>query len=242
MEYINNKINNMKKNILIIGGSKGIGLETVNLLEEKHNLYVTSRSKENLEDKNITHFTFDVLKDDISDLDLPEQIDGLVFCPGSINLKPFKMFKPSDFEEDINLNFMSLVKVTHKLLNKLKASDQASIVYFSTVAVQMGMPFHTSVAAAKGAIEGFARSLAAEYAPSFRVNVIAPSLTDTPLATRLLGNDKKKEKMDERHPLKRVGTPHDIAAMTAFLLSDDSSWMTGQVLGVDGGMSSLNVS
>ena len=152
------------------------------------------------------------------------------------------MLKPSAFEEDINLNFLSLVKVTHKLIDKLKKSDQASIVYYSTVAVQTGMPFHTSVAAAKGAIEGFARSLAAEYAPSFRVNVIAPSLTDTPLASRLLGNDKKKEKMDERHPLKRVGTSHDIAAMTAFLLSEDSSWMTGQVLGVDGGMSSLNVS
>ena len=232
----------MKKNILIVGGSKGIGLETVNLLENKHNLFVLSRSKENLEGKNITHFTFDVLEDDIAALDLPDRLDGLVFCPGSINLKPFKMLKPSAFEEDINLNFLSLVKITHKLIDKLKKSDQASIVYFSTVAVQTGMPFHTSVAAAKGAIEGFARSLAAEYAPSFRVNVIAPSLTNTPLASRLLGNDKKKEKMDERHPLKRVGTPHDIAAMTAFLLSEDSSWMTGQVLGVDGGMSSLNVS
>lgn len=242
MEFINNKINNMKKNILIVGGSKGIGLETVKLLEGKHNLYVTSRSGDNLEGKDITHFSFDVVNDDISELDLPDQIDGLVFCPGSINLKPFKMLKSSAFEDDINLNFLSLVKVTHKLLDKLKASDQASIVYYSTVAVQMGMPFHTSVAAAKGAIEGFARSLAAEYAPKFRVNVIAPSLTNTPLASRLLGNDKKKEKMGERHPLKRVGTPHDIAAMTAFLLSEDSSWMTGQVLGVDGGMSSLNVS
>ncbi|NBC58055.1 MAG: SDR family oxidoreductase [Bacteroidetes bacterium] len=232
----------MKKNILIIGGSKGIGLETVNLLEDGHNLFVTSRSKDNLEGKDITHYTFDVLKDDISDLDLPDRIDGLVFCPGSINLKPFKMLKPSAFEDDINLNFMSLVKVTHQILDKLKASQQASVVYFSTVAVQTGMPFHTSVAAAKGAIEGFARSLAAEYAPNFRVNVIAPSLTDTPLASRLLGNDKKKEKMDERHPLKRVGTPHDIASMVAFLMSEDSTWITGQVLGIDGGMSSLNVS
>lgn len=232
----------MKKNILVIGGSKGIGLETVNRLEGKHKLYVTSRSGDNLDGKDITHFSFDVLNDNISDLDLPNQIDGLVFCPGSINLKPFKMLKPSAFEEDINLNFLSLIKVTHGLIDQLKASQQASIVYFSTVAVQMGMPFHTSVAAAKGAIEGFARSLAAEYAPSFRVNVIAPSLTDTPLASRLLGSDKKKEKMDERHPLKRVGTPHDIAAMVAFLMSEDSSWMTGQVLGIDGGMSSLNVS
>jgi len=232
----------MKKNILIVGGSKGIGLETVKRMQNNHKVYVASRTKDNLDLQHITHFTFDVLEDDISSLDLPNQLDGLVFCPGSINLKPFKMLKPSAFEEDISLNFMSLVKVTHQLLDKLKASDQASIVYFSTVAVQTGMPFHTSVAAAKGAIEGFARSLAAEYAPKFRVNVIAPSLTETPLASKLLGNEKKREKMDARHPLKRVGQPKDIAAMTTFLLSDESSWMTGQVLGVDGGMSSLNVS
>ena len=232
----------MKKNILLIGGTKGIGLEIVNQLEGKHNIYVASRTNDNLEGKNVHHFTFDALVDDISMLNLPDTLDGLVFCPGSINLKPFKMLKISDFEEDMSLNFMALVKITHKLIDKLKASKQASIVYFSTVAVQMGMPFHTSVAAAKGAIEGFARSLAAEYAPSFRVNVVAPSLTDTPLAKRLLGNDKKKEKMDERHPLKRVGTPKDIASIACFLLGDESSWITGQVLGVDGGMSSLNVS
>lgn len=232
----------MKKNILLIGGTKGIGLEIVNQLHDKHNIYVASRSNENLDGKNVKHFTFDALVDDISSLNLPDKLDGLVFCPGSINLKPFKMLKISDFEEDMSLNFMSLVKITHKLIDKLKASDQASIVYFSTVAVQTGMPFHTSVAAAKGAIEGFARSLAAEYAPTFRVNVVAPSLTDTPLAKRLLGSDKKKEKMDERHPLKRVGTADDIASIACFLLGEESSWITGQVLGVDGGMSSLNVS
>lgn len=232
----------MKKNILIIGGSRGIGLETVKILENECNIYVASRTKDNLENKNITHFTFDVLKDDISNIDIPDKLDGLVYCPGSINLKPFKMLKPSDFETDIELNFLSLVKITHKLIDKLKASDQASIVYYSTVAVQTGMPFHSSVASCKGAIEGFARSLAAEYAPKFRVNVIAPSLTNTPLASRLLNNEKKKEKMDERHPLKRVGTPHDIAAVTAFLLSEKSAWMTGQIIGVDGGLSSLNVS
>jgi NAD(P)-dependent dehydrogenase (short-subunit alcohol dehydrogenase family) len=232
----------MKKNILLIGGTKGIGLEIVKALENKHNIFVASRTNENLEGKNIHHFTFDALVDDISMMNLPEKLDGLVFCPGSINLKPFKMLKISDFEKDMSLNFMALVKITHKLLDRLKASDQASIVYFSTVAVQTGMPFHTSVAAAKGAIEGFARSLAAEYAPSFRVNVIAPSLTDTPLAKRLLGNEKKKEMMNQRHPMKRVGTAKDIASIAAFLLSEESTWITGQVFGVDGGMSSLNVS
>ncbi len=151
------------------------------------------------------------------------------------------MLKPSDFEEDININFMSLVKAVHALLPKLKKSEQASLVFFSTVAVKVGMPFHTSVAAAKGAIEGFAKALAAEYAPTFRVNVIAPSLTDTPLAAQLLNNDKKREKMNDRHPLKRVGTTEDIAAIAKFLLTDQSAWITGQVFGVDGGMSTLNI-
>jgi NAD(P)-dependent dehydrogenase (short-subunit alcohol dehydrogenase family) len=232
----------MKKNILLIGGSKGIGLEIVKELSKKHNLYVASRSDENLSDYDVDYHKFDALTDDISELDLPDTLDGLVYCPGSINLKPFKMMKPSVFEDDMELNFMSLVKVTQALMPKLKTSNQASIVYFSTVAVQTGMPFHTSVAAAKGAIEGFARSLAAEYAPSVRVNVIAPSLVNTPLANKLLGNDKKKEKMDERHPLKRVGEASDIGQMASFLLSENSSWITGQVIGVDGGMGSLNVS
>ena len=232
----------MKKNILLVGGSKGIGLEIVKELSADHHLIVASRTDENLGDYDVTYHQFDAVSDDIKDLDLPDTLDGLVYCPGSINLKPFKMMKPQIFEDDMILNFMSLVKVTQGLLPKLKNSKQASLVYFSTVAVQTGMPFHTSVAAAKGAIEGFARSLAAEYAPSFRVNVIAPSLVNSPLASKLLGNEKKKEKMDERHPLKRVGEPADIGKIASFLLSDNSTWITGQVLGVDGGMGSLNVS
>ena len=231
----------MKKNIVLIGGSKGIGLSITELLQDDHNLFVASRTTGELDTSLVTHLEFAVQKDDITSLNLPDQIDGLVFCPGSINLKPFKMLKPSDFEEDININFMSLVKAVHALLPKLKKSEQASLVFFSTVAVKVGMPFHTSVAAAKGAIEGFAKALAAEYAPTFRVNVIAPSLTDTPLAAQLLNNDKKREKMNDRHPLKRVGTTEDIAAIAKFLLTDQSAWITGQVFGVDGGMSTLNI-
>ena len=172
---------------------------------------------------------------------LPETIDGFVYCPGTINLKPFKMLSPEVFEQDMQINFMFLVKIIHQLLPRLQKSESASLVFFSTVAVKIGMPFHTSIAAAKGAIEGFAKALAAEYAPKFRVNVIAPSLTNTPLAKRLLGNDKKKELMDSRHPMKRVGEAEDIANIAGFLLSDNSSWITGQVIGVDGGMSTLNV-
>ena len=232
----------MKKNILLIGGSTGIGLEIAKKLYKNHNIYIASRNKIDHDNLEVTHLEFDVLKDDISSLDLPEQLDGLVYCPGSINLKPFKMLKPKDFEQEMQLNFFGLIKVVNGLMPKLKESNQASLVFFSSVAVKVGMPFHTSVAAAKGAIEGFAKSLAAEYAPSLRVNVIAPSLTDTQLAEKLLNKEEKKKKMAERHPLKRVGTPEDIAQMTAFLMSDKSSWMTGQILGVDGGLSNLNLS
>lgn len=230
----------MKKNILLIGGSTGIGQELAEILATEHVVFVASRKKGNLSEK-ISHLEFDVLKDEISNLDLPEIIDGFVYCPGSIDLKPFKMIKPELFEKEMNLNFFGLVRSVHGLLDKLKKSDQASLIFFSTVAVKTGMPFHTNVAAAKGAIEGFARSLAAEYTPSFRVNVIAPSLTDTPLAEKLLSNEDKRKKMEQRHPLKRVGTPKDIASLAAFLLSEDSSWITGQVLGIDGGLSTLNV-
>ena len=231
----------MRKNIVLIGGSHGIGLETAKNLAEDHNVYIASRTSEELSGLNVTHLEFDATKDKIEDLDLPDTIDGLVYFPGSINLKPFKMLKPEAFQEEMNLNFMSLVKVVQGLLPKLKNSNQASLVFFSTVAVKVGMPFHTSVAAAKGAIEGFSKALAAEFAPSFRVNVIAPSLTNTPLAEKLLSNDEKKKKMDERHPLKRVGEAKDIANLVVFLLSEKSSWMTGQVLGMDGGLSTLNL-
>jgi len=230
----------MKKNILLIGGSTGIGYQIAELLNENNNVIVASRNKSELNTDKVTHFEFDVLKDDISELELPDTIDGLVYCPGSIDLKPFKMIKPESFEKEMDLNFFGLVRCVKGVLDKLKNSDQASLVFFSTVAVKVGMPFHTNVAAAKGAIEGFAKSLAAEYAPNFRVNVIAPSLTDTPLAEKLLSNDDKRKKMDQRHPLKRVGEPKDIANLAAFLLSENSSWITGQILGVDGGLSTIN--
>ncbi len=233
---------NNAKNILLIGGSTGIGAEIITNLQEKHpnyKLYVACRTSEGIP-ANVTYFKFDVLTDTIQELDLPNELDGLVYCPGSINLKPFSMLKQEHFETDMQLNFLSIVKILKGIESKLKAAENASVVLFSTVAVKVGMPFHSSIAAAKGALEAFGKSLAAEWAPKIRVNSIAPSLTDTPLAKRLLGNAKKKEKMDERHPLKRVGTPSDIANVAVFLLSEESSWMTGQVIGIDGGISTLN--
>ena len=230
----------MKKNILLIGGSYGIGLEMAKKLSKDNQVFVASRSNEQLSDLDVTHIPFDVLNDDISEKAIPEQLDGFVYCPGSINLKPFKTMGVDTIQNDMEINFIALAKTVKSIINRM--NEGTSMVFFSTVAVGTGMPFHTSVSAAKGAIEGFARALAAEYAPKIRVNVIAPSLVDTPLSERLLSNDKKKEMMSERHPMKRVGKAADIANMATFLLDSDNSWITGQVIGVDGGMSSLNVS
>ncbi len=229
----------MRKNIVLIGGTHGIGHAIVTQLASENNIFIASRNKEGIENLDVEHIPFDATKDDLDAGQFPDEIHGFVFCPGSINLKPFKMMGLDTFEQDMHLNFFSLVRVLKTLMPKI--TENASMVFFSTVAVTSGMPFHTSVSASKGAIEGFAKSLAAEYAPKLRVNVVAPSLVDTPLSSRLLNNDKKREAMAERHPLKRVGTPEDIANIAVFLLSEDSSWMTGQIIGVDGGLSTLNV-
>ena len=229
----------MNKNILLIGGSHGIGFSLAEILSKDHQVFIASRTKDQLQGLPVTHIEFDAENDSLNTSLLPEQIDGFVYCPGSINLKPFKMLGPDTFKEDMEINFFSLVRVVKEIMPRM--AENSSMVFFSTVAVGVGMPFHTSVAAAKGAIEGFAKALAAEYAPKIRCNVIAPSLVDTPLAARLLNNDRKKEMMANRHPLKQVGTPEDIAQMAAFLLSDASKWTTGQVMGVDGGISTLNI-
>tara|TARA_R110002050_G_scaffold223338_2_gene359190 strand:+ start:55766 stop:56458 length:693 start_codon:yes stop_codon:yes gene_type:complete len=229
----------MKKNILLIGGSHGIGFSIANQLQKEHNVFVASRTKDEIADLNITHIPFDVLTQELDTTTFPEELHGFVYCPGSINLKPFKMMSMDTFHDDMELNFFSMVKVVKSILSKM--APTSSIVLFSTVAVGVGMPFHSSVAAAKGAVEGFARAMAAEYAPKIRINVVAPSLVDTPLAKRLLNSDKKVELMSQRHPLKRIGQANDIANIALFLLSDKSSWMTGQVIGVDGGISTLNI-
>lgn len=229
------------KNILLIGGSYGIGLALAKELANTHTIYIASRTSEGLENLNITHIPFDASTDALDTSLLPNAIDGLVYCPGSINLRPFKGLKLETFESDMQINFFGLVKVIQSVLPNLTASNQSSIVLFSSVAASMGMPFHTSVSAAKGAIEGFAKALAAEYAPKIRVNVIAPSLTDTPLANKFLNSDEKKEKSASRNPMKKVGTSQDIAQMARFLLSENSNWISGQVFHVDGGMSTLLV-
>ncbi len=229
------------KNILLIGGSYGIGLALAKELQFDNKVYIAARTNETITDMNINYIPFDATTDTLDTSKLPEVLDGLVYCPGSIQLRPFKNLKIDGFESDMHINFISMVKVVQTVLHKLTASNQSSIVLFSSVAASMGMPFHTSIAAAKGAIEGFAKALAAEYAPKIRVNVIAPALTDTPLANKFLNSDEKKEKSAQRNPLKKVGTSEDLAQMASFLLSEKSNWISGQIFHVDGGMSTLLV-
>lgn len=171
----------------------------------------------------------------------PEEICGAVYCPGTITLRSFRSLSTADFRHDLELNLIGAVRFLQACQPRLRGQDgcPASVVFFSTVAVGQGMPMHASVAAAKGAVEGLVRSLAAEWAPKIRVNAIAPALIDTPLAARLLSSPEKREALASRYSLKRIGTPADAAALARFLLSNESSWMTGQVLGVDGGMSTL---
>lgn len=229
----------MSKNYLIIGAGSGIGKAIMEELNHSDNqLYVTSRSRDKIEAKENIHFQeLDVTQD--FELEIPEQLDGLVYCPGTINLKPFHRLSEEDFINDFKINHLGAVKVIQQALKALKKSEQASIVLFSTVAVQTGLSFHASVASAKGAIEGLSKSLAAELAPKIRVNAIAPSLTDTPLASNLLSTDQKKTANAERHPLKKIGTPKDIAKAAVYFLGEDSGWVSGQVLTIDGGIGSL---
>lgn len=231
------------KSYLIAGGSSGIGLALVKLLSAEGNqVLVVSRTGDSLGGlPGVSHLPKNLMTDDLSEDELPTALDGIVYCPGSINLKPFKSLKPAAFLEDFQLNLLGAVKVLQAAHKALKATQNPSVVLFSTVAVGQGMPFHASIAAAKGAVEGLTRSLAAEWAPTIRVNCIAPSLTDTPLAGRLLNSDEKKEAAGARHPLKRVGTAGEAAALAHFLLGGNSGWITGQVIGLDGGMSSLKI-
>lgn len=227
------------KNILIIGGNSGIGEQLVRRLSEKGaNIYAANRSGFSSLPPGIHIQEIDVKSVDFT-LNLPDELHGLVYCPGSINLKPFDRLTLEAFAEDMSINFYGAVKVLKQALPVLRKSEGASVVGFSTVAVNTGLPFHASVSAAKGALEGLFRSLAAEYAPKVRFNIIAPSLTDTPMAKGLLGSDRKKEASAERHPLKSVGEAGQIAAMAELLLSDDGAWISGQTMHIDGGMSNL---
>jgi NAD(P)-dependent dehydrogenase (short-subunit alcohol dehydrogenase family) len=231
------------QNQVIIGASSGMGRALAQLLvNEGHRVYGTFNKTTENRPEGLTGYTHLNVLDENPDFSfLPENIDGLVYCPGAVNLKPFARIKPEDFISDYQLQLVGAVKVVQACLPKLKNSSQASVVLFSTVAVQTGFNFHSLVASSKGAVEGLTKALAAEFAPKIRVNCIAPSITNTPLAGTLLNTDEKKDANAQRHPLKKIGQPEDLANLAAFLLSEKSSWITGQVLHADGGMSSLKV-
>jgi len=226
------------KKILIIGGSKGIGNAILNHLLPNNEVINISRTAPSTSHQNLTHFTCDILHDE-----LPEilAIDSLVYCPGSINLKPISRLTLDDFSSDFEINVLGAVRAIKHYLKILKNGNQPSILLFSSVASKLGMPFHASIAASKCAVEGLVKSLGAELAPTIRVNAIAPTVTDTDLASKLLRNEKMIEAMKQRHPLKKYLEPNDVAEMATFLLSNKSSAISGQVFELDCGIVSFKI-
>jgi len=228
------------KNYLVIGGSSGIGAALVDTLDASgNNVFATYNTTETADRSNIKFSHLDVTTDTLDMDALPEEIHGLAYCPGSINLKPFHRFKEADLIADFQLQVLGATKIIKQVLSRMKNTPGASIVLFSTVAVQTGFTFHSQVAISKGAIEGLTRALAAEFAPAIRVNAIAPALTNTKLAGKMLNTPEKIQFHADKNPLKKVGEPQNIADAAMFLLSDKSSWVTGQIIDVGGGFGNL---
>ena len=226
------------KKILVIGGSKGIGNAIIKSLVDENLVINISRSAPLLSHTNLTHFSCDILSDDLPEI---EAIDSLIYCPGSINLKPISRLKLEDFRNDFEINVIGAVKAIQYYLPLLKNGSKPSILLFSTVAAKLGMPFHASVAAAKSAVEGLTKSLGAELAPLIRVNAIAPTVTDTELASKLLRNERMIENITERHPLKKYLDPKEVADLAAFLISEKASSISGQIFVLDCGIVSFKI-
>lgn len=224
------------KTLVIVGGSSGIGKAILNKLKDTHKIINISRTDIE-EHQNITHYSCDILNDELPVL---EDVDGLVYCPGSINLKSFTRLKVADFKTDFEINVVGAIK-TLKAYEASLAKNNGSVVLFSTVASALGMPFHASIATSKSAVEGLTKSLAAEYVTKIRFNAIAPTVTDTPLAARLLRNQKQQESMQDRHPLKKYLTPEEVADLASYLLSDSASSITGQIIPMDAGIVSIKL-
>lgn len=229
------------KNYVVIGGTSGIGQALVELLSKENKVWYTGRNPQESSNPNSHAIALDVTQEELDFSWLPDTVHGIAYCVGAIALKPFHRIKPQEFVDDFQKQSLGAVKTLQAAYNSLKNAENASVVLFSTVAVQTGFPFHALVSSSKGAIEGLTRALAAEWAPKVRVNAIAPSITQTPLAGSLLNSPEKIEANASRHPLKKIGQPHDIAKLAQFLLSEDSSWITGQIHHIDGGISNIKV-
>jgi len=226
------------KTYIIVGGSKGIGRAISEKLLENHYVINLSRSKPDFDHDNLKHYSVDILSDELPDLD---QADGLIYCPGSINLKPIGRLDLDDFRSDFEINVIGAVKAIQKYLPIIKKGDKPSMLFFSTVAAKLGMPFHASVAASKSAVEGLVKSVGAELAPTVRVNAIAPTVTNTELASKLLRNEKMIDNITERHPLKKFLNPTEVAEMASFLLSDQAASISGQIFEMDCGIVSFKI-
>lgn len=228
-------------NYLIIGGSSAVGSTIVNdLISNGHKVIASYFSTPiKLKHPKLTTFKWDVKSSWREEFIQDEEIDGFVYCPGAINLKPFHRSKLEDFQDDLDLQVFGVIRALQGVLKNLKKSRSASIVLISSIAVQRGFSFHSVIGVSKGAIEGLVKNLAAELAPQIRVNGVAPSIVDSQMSTRLLNTEEKRTMIASKHPLKRIGRPEDIGNTVSFLLSKDSSWITGQIMQVDGGKSNL---
>ena len=224
--------------IIIVGGSRGIGKEIINELVDDNMIINLSRNKPELTHTNLTHHNIDILNGDLPEL---EDVSSLIYCPGSINLKPISRISLDEFREDFEINVIGAIKAIQKYLPCLKKSNDASILLFSTVATKLGMPYHSSVAASKSAIDGLVKTLGAELAPKIRVNAIAPTITKTDLASKFLRNEKVIENMIERHPLKKILMPEEVSKMAKFLVSKDASSISGQIFNLDAGIVSFKL-
>tara|TARA_R110000751_G_scaffold92387_3_gene180844 strand:- start:435 stop:1118 length:684 start_codon:yes stop_codon:yes gene_type:complete len=226
------------KTIVIVGGSKGIGKAIVGNLVDSHKVINLSRTPPEYTHGNLTHYNVDILKDDLPEI---TALDDIVYCPGSINLKPISRLSLEDFREDFEINVIGAVKAIQKYLEVLKKGQHPSVLLFSTVASKLGMPYHASIATAKSGVEGLVKSLGAELAPTIRINAIAPTVTDTELASKLLRNEKMIENIKERHPLKKFLDPKEVAGMAEFLLSEKASSISGQIFEMDYGIVTFKI-